>query len=105
MTSYETLAGDAVTQIEAAGDLESLESLRSSLLGKKAPLSLAKKDLGALEPEQRKEAGQAINAARQSVEDAFSARHADLAAAARAVALDAEPVSYTHLTLPTTPYV
>lgn len=95
MSSYEQLATDAVAQIDEAGDLDALESLRSGLLGKKAPLSLAKKDLGSLEPDQRKEAGQAINAARQRVETAFTGRHDELASAARAVALEAERLDLT----------
>lgn len=95
MSSYEQLATDAVAQIDGAGDLEALEALRPTLLGKKAPVSLAKKDLGSLEPDQRKNAGQAINAARQEIESAFTARHAELASAARAVALEAERLDLT----------
>jgi phenylalanyl-tRNA synthetase alpha chain len=95
MSSYEQLATDAVAQIEGAGDLDTLEALRPALLGKKAPVSLAKKDLGSLEPDQRKDAGQAINAARQRIESTFTARHADLASAARAVALEAERLDLT----------
>ena len=95
MSSYEQLAADAVAEIDGAGDLDSLEALRPTLLGKKAPISAAKKDLGSLEPDQRKEAGQAINAARQTVEAAFAARHADLASAARAIALEAERLDLT----------
>ena len=95
MSSYEQLAVDAVAEIDGAGDLDTLEALRSTLLGKKAPISLAKKDLGSLEPDQRKEAGQAINASRQHIEAAFAARHADLASAARAVALESERLDLT----------
>jgi len=95
MSSYEQLATDAVAQINGAGDLDSLEAMRPGLIGKKAPVSLAKKDLGSLEPDQRKDAGQAINAARQEIESAFTARHADLAGAARAVALEAERLDLT----------
>jgi len=100
MSSYEQLAADAVAKIDGAGDLDSLEALRPTLLGKKAPISAAKKDLGSLEPDQRKEAGQAINAARQAVEAAFAARHADLASTARAVALEAERLDLTEFQKP-----
>jgi len=100
MSSYEQLAVDAVAEIEGAGDLDALEALRPTLLGKKAPISLAKKDLGSLEPDQRKEAGQAINAARQTVDAAFLARHNDLASAARAVALEAERLDLTEFQAP-----
>jgi len=95
MSSYEQLATDAVAQIDQAGDLATLDALFGSLLGKKAALSLAKKDLGSLESDQRKEAGQAINAARQQVEAAFNARRDDLASAARAVALESERLDLT----------
>ena len=93
--SYEQLATEAVAEIETAADLDALEALRSTLLGKKAPISAAKKDLGSLEPDQRKDAGQAINAARQHIDDAFAERHADLTSAARAVALEAERLDLT----------
>ena len=110
MQAYDDVAAAAIEQIEAATAVEELDGLRPTLLGKKAPLTEAKKQLGALEPDQRKEAGQALNAARKQVEAAFDARRANLAGAARAEALEAErldltAVSYTHLTLPTTPYV
>jgi len=100
MSSYEQLATSAVAEIERAGDLDALEALRPGLLGKKAPVSLAKKDLGSLEPDQRKEAGQAINAARQEIESAFADRHANLAQAARAVALEAERLDLTEFQSP-----
>jgi len=100
MSSYEQLAAAAVAEIDGAGDLDTLEALRPSLLGKKAPISLAKKDLGSMEPDQRKQAGQAINAARQNVEAAFAARHADLASAARAIALESERLDLTEFQKP-----
>ena len=95
MSSYDQLADEAVSEIEAAHDLAALDGLRPKLLGKKAAINLAKKDLGSLEPDQRKEAGQALNRARQAVEAAFAARHEQLAQAARAVALEAERLDLT----------
>jgi len=102
MSSYEQLAAAAVAEIEGVGDLDSLEGLRPGLLGKKAPISAAKKDLGSLEPDQRKDAGQAINTARQQIEAAFAARHADLAGAARAEALETERLDLTEFQTPST---
>ena len=67
---YESLAGAALAEIEGADALDSLDALRPALFGKKAPLTEAKKSLGALDPDDRKAAGQALNAARQRVEEA-----------------------------------
>ncbi|MEM7094817.1 MAG: phenylalanine--tRNA ligase subunit alpha [Actinomycetota bacterium] len=92
---YDTLAASALAEIEDAADVAALDGLRPGLFGKKAPLTEAKKGLGALEPEQRKDAGQALNAARQQVEAAFDARRASLASAARAEALESERMDLT----------
>ena len=95
MSTYQQLADEAVATIEQAGDLASLDGLRSTLLGKKAALTAAKKDLGTLEPDQRKQAGQDLNQARTRVEAAFDARHGELNASARAVALESERLDLT----------
>ena len=95
MQGYDDVAAAAIAQIEASNAVDELDGLRPSVFGKKAPLTEAKKQLGSLEPDQRKEAGQALNAARQQVEAAFEARRADLAGAARAEALEAERLDLT----------
>jgi len=94
-TTYDGLADEAVAQIDAASDLDALEALRPALLGKKAPVTLAKRELGSLEPDERRTAGQAINTARQAIETAFETRHNELASSARAVALEAERLDLT----------
>ena len=70
MNAYDELAASALMQIERAADVVALDGLRPGILGKKAPLTEAKKELGSLEPDERKNAGQALNAARASVESA-----------------------------------
>lgn len=95
MSSYDDLASQALAEIEQADAVDVLDALRPAIFGKKAPLTEAKKSLGQLEPEQRKDAGQALNAARQQVEAAFDARRGELAAAARAEALEAERMDLT----------
>ncbi len=95
MSSYDDLASQALAEIEQADGVDALDALRPAIFGKKAPLTEAKKGLGQLEPDERKEAGQALNAARQQVEAAFDERRAGLAASARAEALEAERMDLT----------
>ncbi len=103
MSFYETLANDAVAAIEDAADVETLDGLRPTLLGKKAGLTSAKSQLGTLEPDQRKEAGQRLNVARQLVEAAFASRRDALAASARAEALETERLDLTEFQSKTSP--
>lgn len=52
--------------IEQAPDLAALEQLRLHYLGKKGVISLLLKELGQLAPEQRRQAGQQVNEAKQN---------------------------------------
>ena len=92
---YDQLAENAVAAIADAAGIDALETLRSTLLGKKAALTLAKKQLGSLEPDDRKDAGRQLNEARTTVETAFEARRKELTGAARAEALESERLDLT----------
>jgi len=95
MSNYDELASTALAQIDEAGTLDALDALRPTLFGKKAAITQAKKQLGSLEPDDRKAAGQALNEVRAQVEAAFEARRSDMAASARAVALESERLDLT----------
>ena len=97
MTTHDTLVADAQAAAAAATSLDELGASQSDFLGKKAAINLAKKDLGSLEPDQRAEAGKAINAARQRIEAAFAARRAELEAQARAAQLESERLDLTEV--------
>jgi len=73
------LKDETLGSIRAAQSLDELESIRVQSLGKKGSLSLAMKELGQLEPDARREAGQALNAIKSEVSDAIDQRKADLA--------------------------
>jgi len=73
------LKDETLGSIRAAQSLDELESIRVQSLGKKGSLSLAMKELGQLEPDARREAGQALNAIKTEVSDAIDQRKADLA--------------------------
>ncbi|XDZ66666.1 phenylalanine--tRNA ligase subunit alpha [Alphaproteobacteria bacterium LSUCC0684] len=64
--------------IEAAESLDALESLRIEALGKKSSVSLAMKELGQIDAEARREAGQALNAIKTEISDAIDKRKAEL---------------------------
>ncbi|MFB6261572.1 MAG: phenylalanine--tRNA ligase subunit alpha, partial [Thiohalorhabdaceae bacterium] len=69
----------AEADIDAAEDLDSLERLRVAYLGKKGELTNLLKQVGQLEPEARKAAGQAVNAAKDAVQQRLEARREELA--------------------------
>ena len=63
MSEIESLQTEALAAIAAADAPDALEALRVSLLGKSGRLTAQLKSLGALPPEARKPAGEAINLA------------------------------------------
>jgi len=93
--SLSELLHTAQTAIAVAGDLAALDQARVHYLGKKGVLTDRLKALGQLPPEQRREAGQAINEAKQALETALTARKAGLEAVALDARLAGEAVDVT----------
>jgi phenylalanyl-tRNA synthetase alpha chain len=91
------LVGDATARIGAAGSLADLAQVETDVLGKRSGLSERKAQLGQLPPEERKEAGRAINEARQQIEVALSARRAELDRVEYEARLEAERLDLTEL--------
>lgn len=85
----------ALTEIAAAPDLSALQALRVSYLGKKGELTNRLKELGRLEPDARREAGQAINALKSELEAALRERREALEEAAQTAQLENERVDVT----------
>ena len=61
MSDLSALESNAMDEIQSAGDMQALESLRVQYLGKKGVLTEQLKSLGKLPKEERPEAGQKIN--------------------------------------------
>ena len=78
MYNLDELLKTASSAIAAAVDLPTIEALRVHYLGKKGQLTALLKQLGALAPESRPAAGQAINDAKHTVTAAIDARRAGL---------------------------
>ena len=77
----EALVADASARIAAAADSAALEAVRIDVLGRKAPLVLALRELGSLPPDERRARGAELNRARRGARGA--ARAARPRAAAR----------------------
>ena len=86
---------DALTAIAAAPDLASLKQVRIDHAGDRSPLALANREIGALPPQARKQAGQRIGRARGSVNQALAARQTVLEAAQEERMLVEETVDVT----------
>ena len=95
MSDIESLTRSALAEIESAGSLEALDALRVSLLGKSGSITGQLKQLGALAPEQRKLAGEAVNRAKDALAEALSVRKATLESAALAQRLASEKIDIT----------
>ncbi|HET6653723.1 MAG TPA: phenylalanine--tRNA ligase subunit alpha [Nocardioides sp.] len=64
----------ALAAIAAAADLEALRRVRIEHAGDRSPLALANREIGALPPQARKEAGMRVGQARGAVNKAIAAR-------------------------------
>ncbi|WP_315498065.1 phenylalanine--tRNA ligase subunit alpha [Corynebacterium durum] len=97
--SLNSAAESAVQAFEAADSLDSLADARRMHLGDDAPLSLARRALGSLPKDQRKDAGRLVNMARGRVEKQFAEVKEALEAKRNAEVLRLERVD---VTVPTT---
>ena len=88
----------ALAAIAAATDLDALKQVRIDHTGDRSPLALANREIGALPPQARKEAGQRVGKARGEVSRAIAERQAVLEEEQEARILVEEAVD---VTLPT----
>ena len=90
----EAMREAALTAIAAASDLEELKRVRLEHAGDRSPLAEANREIGALPPQARKEAGMRVGQARGAVNKALAAR-LDRAAAQSASQPCGLPISFT----------
>ncbi|HRF63369.1 MAG TPA: phenylalanine--tRNA ligase subunit alpha [Candidatus Competibacter sp.] len=95
MDALPELVNTAQAAIAGAADLAALDQARVHYLGKKGALTERLKELGRLPPEQRREAGQAINEAKQALETAIATRKTALESAALDARLASEAIDVT----------
>jgi phenylalanyl-tRNA synthetase alpha chain len=98
LLSPEALAEAVATAEKAfaeASDLAALTAIRPAHLGDRAPVLLARRELGALPPQARADAGRRVNEARAAVQAAYDDRLAVLTAERDARVLREEAVDVT----------
>jgi phenylalanyl-tRNA synthetase alpha chain len=98
--SIQELEARSLQRIAVAQTPDELEAVRVDALGRKGALAEISKGMGKLAPEEKKFAGQALNAAKQRIEAAYDARQREFEGGALNARLDAE---WLDLTLPAPP--
>src|SRR5689334_8884389 len=94
-TEVEAMREAALAAIAAASSLDELKRVRQEHAGDRSPLALANREIGALPPQARKEAGMRVGRARGAVNQALAARQAELEAEAEERMLVEETVDVT----------
>ncbi len=100
MENLDQLREELLAEVSGADSLDALEEIRVSTLGRKGRVTELMKGLGGLDPDERRAAGQALNAVKTAVAEAIEARHGGLAASALDAELAADRVD---ITLPVRP--
>lgn len=95
MDSVNQILKQALADISASDELSALDDLRVRYLGKKGEITSLLKSLGAMEHEQRKAFGQAVNLAKVEVAKAVSSRKQALEEAALNTRLAGETIDVT----------
>jgi len=95
MDDLNALRDELLGAVEAASSADALEALRVSALGKKGRITTQMKGLGQLPPDERRAAGQSLNAVKDEVAAAIDARKGVLESAALDARLAAESVDVT----------
>jgi phenylalanyl-tRNA synthetase alpha chain len=97
-TALDQALADAEKAFAGAGDLDALAAVKHLHLGDRAPVSLARREIGALPPAAKSDAGKRVNITRAAIQAAYDARLADLRADQERRVLIEETVD---VTLPT----
>ena len=97
MEGLEELVADAEARLADASTLEAVKDIDAEFLGKKAALTAAKKQLGGVDPDERREAGRTINEIRRRIETLVEGSRCRVVAAVRATQYEAERLDLTEI--------
>src|SRR5579875_191416 len=97
----DALAAAAAGTIEQASTTAELERAETATLGRRSPLAEARRALGSLDPEARREAGRRLNDLWSSLEALVARSRAELARQEREAALVADRLDLTEVVLAT----
>jgi len=95
MEGFDLSSDDILQQIAAAPSPEAIEEIRVKVLGRRGSLTSAMRELGALDPEERRRAGAVLNAAKDRITAALAEASARVGRAALEERLAAERTDVT----------
>ena len=78
MQDYDKLKNEVLIKIKEANSLDDLENLRVQVLGKKGSVTSLMKQLGSLEPDKRREAGQILNSVQKNIIESIDNKKSSL---------------------------
>jgi len=87
----------AAAAVASARSTEELAEVETAVLGKRGPLALAHRELGALDPDQRRAAGKVLHDAKVRLEALVAERHRELALIERTERLAADRLDLTEV--------
>jgi len=98
--SLNSVSAEILQAVETAKNLDELDAVRVNALGKKGQISMLMRELGGMDAETRKAAGQSLNTVKEAVTAALEAKQSVLAQAALNAKLANEAID---VSLPTRP--
>ena len=78
MQDYDKLKNEVLIKIKEVNSLDDLENLRVQALGKKGSITSLMKQLGSLEPDRRREAGQILNSLQKNIIESIDNKKSSL---------------------------
>ena len=78
MQDYDKLKNEVLIKIKEANSLDDLENLRVQVLGKRGSITSLMKQLGSLEPDKRREAGQILNSLQKNIIESIDNKKSSL---------------------------
>ncbi|MDE5777754.1 MAG: phenylalanine--tRNA ligase subunit alpha [Lachnospiraceae bacterium] len=91
----EAIKADALSKIEKAKDLDSLNDIKVAILGKKGELTAVLKGMKEVPPEERPAVGQMVNEARTAIEEKLEAEKTKIARMLRTEKMKRETIDVT----------
>ncbi len=95
--NVDELEREAEAAVADAGSVDQLDQVVSSVLGKRGPLALAHRELGRLDPDERREAGRVLHETRQRLDAVVAERRRQLEVAERSARLAADRLDLTEV--------
>ena len=93
--SLESLRVETLAAITESADLDALAEIEAGAVGRESPIAAARKDLGKMPSDERRDAGRLINEVAKEIEAIVGSRREQLQAEARAATMNAEAIDVT----------